>query len=395
MVALLAVLLIAVGCGNAEEENQNLFNSSDVGLDGDGDEDVSDGDGDVGDEEPGDDEPGDGDEEPGDDEPGDDEPGDDEPPGDEEVEDPFLPGPICVSSGFGTAYDGAELVYDEVIWREMNEFPYTSGCDFDGTALKDVIMFQLYDLSEIHATAGPGVGFELRRRGSCPGLDSLGCGVEELVVENLPWNQNLFLFIYQLDDELEADDVVVNVAVKSPEQCEEPGVTHRCGPDGGVEYCTVTELSPDVERWVWSPCPTECVDGYCEGDRCSNPLEVSDSTFLNVPIAAFSSGHDNADDMSCVEAGGEVNTPERDLIILLKDLEAEQEVEIEVGSATPPGFRIMVKENCSDDAMCTAAWTGETSVVFEAPAAGDYFLILDSSEMLLEEDELEVTIDFL
>jgi hypothetical protein len=296
----------------------------------------------------------------------------------------------CVGGGFGALGDGATVEH-RTEFRELPN-PFSSNCGFGGTGLHEVIYFQVGDLGTltVEVEGAAEVGFELRGGAYCPGPTIFACFVGGFELSNMNWNQHYYLVIHPAD--AEAEDVDVTLSYAFEEVCE-PEFSRRCVDDEILEVCTTTFFSPDVPRWRAFDCPAGCAEDLCIGDSCNNPFVVSGSIQFAGQLGGMENSIDNTESDTCVGLGP-VETPSRDMVILLEGLQAEQEVSILVeGPGAVEEAVIMVKESCGSDQACTALWEGELDVVFEAPAAGDYYLILDSRTLLA--GYIEVSIEFL
>lgn len=419
LAAFLAFGASSLGCGGTDTENRPVISpggdsdddGDNDGLAGDSDADNNgdaNGDGTAGDADSDGESDGDGNGNGGD--------GDDDLPGDgddgEGTDDgdgdaPFGPGPACAGTAYGPASDGIQLTHSTNFWDLDQEFPFNSGCTFSGTGRYDILQFSLADVGGIVATVSDGrtAGLELRTSGSCAGTLPVACGEKSLTVQGLSANRTYYLVIHEVVDD--PGDMGVQIEVSHDPACPERGVV-ECHPDepGVIRECRETFTSPDIPRWVESSCPQGCSDARCDGDSCDQPLVLSASATLPVNWGALEDENNNENEL-CVPPGEESPDPDEppddrfelpsaDLIVLLEDLEAGQEVMISLLNFPPVMLGdaiILIREDCTNSMSCTASWRGEDSVTFVAPADGDYYLILDSLSGL--GGSTEVSIDFL
>ncbi len=309
---------------------------------------------------------------------------------DPEDTEPYDPGPSCVGGGLGTLSDGNQQEYETRFW-DLSDTPFTSGCSFDGTGNYDVMSFRGGDLGTltVDVVNEAEVGFELRTVGSCPGNQPMGCFTGSFSASEILWDYRYYVVIHQLEAGEEAE---LEIRYDYEEQCEPEGA-RRCVDGDHVELCTVTFLSPDTPRWREFSCPAGCEEDRCQGDTCDNALVVEGPMQFGGQLGGMANGFDDAQAGSC-QGEGDGALPARDMVLLLSGLSAGQEVSIELdGPPVAENVLILVQESCGASESCVAAYEGELDVVFEAPAAGDYYVILDSRSVLA--GVLEVSIDFL
>lgn len=126
-------------------------------------------------------------------------------------------------------------------------------------------------------------------------------------------------------------------------------------------------------------CAQGCDGNECLGNSCQNPIEVAGATTLVGDLVAYSDNINFTHSPSCsTEGTAGPNTRGKEVVVLLKDLQTDQEVIVDAkGSAFSAA--IGITSECGTGPMeCIAADSIENYLEWKVVNGGDYYLIIDA-----------------
>jgi len=144
----------------------------------------------------------------------------------------------------------------------------------------------------------------------------------------------------------------------------------------GEETCMGDDLAicdPSGQPEI-AECGASCTAGACDGNVCAAPIVVTGN---GGTFAGSGRAYDSNFNFSTNDSCGNTNQPGYDVVFSLPGLQAGAIVTIdtETGDANANGIFIM--EGCSATPTCLQHFTGIEDVDWVAPAAGDYFIVVD------------------
>ena len=123
-------------------------------------------------------------------------------------------------------------------------------------------------------------------------------------------------------------------------------------------------------------CADECAGVECQGNQCSNPIEVTGSQTFTGDFGAYENSFDFSEAPSCSTAQTTgVDTPGRDLVFALPGLTAGQKVTVDKGDL---GLAVIaVMSECRTSRMnCLAGDTQDGELEWTVPADGSYYVVI-------------------
>ncbi len=165
-----------------------------------------------------------------------------------------------------------------------------------------------------------------------------------------------------------------------------PAGERSCAGDD-VEHCAGGDEIRTYE------CGTGCNDGECIADSCSNPLEVSASTTVEVELSSFRNTMNFQNSASCTTSGptgSGTSTTGQDLVFSLPGLTGGQRVEIKAPDST---FVVGVMESCNESSpSCVVGNDSDGELSWEVEEAGDYYVVVNRFQMSSNSAEFSIDI---
>jgi hypothetical protein len=152
-----------------------------------------------------------------------------------------------------------------------------------------------------------------------------------------------------------------------------------CVPIGArtCEDGVITHCFGGIEERFYECADTCAADGEsCQGDVCSNAIEVRASGTYSGDFAAYQNSFDFSESPSCTTEGTTgVTSPGRDVAFLLPDLLQGDTISVDKGDLGLAVLAIM--SSCAESgAFCVAADTTAGSLSWQVPDDGDYFVVI-------------------
>ena len=123
-------------------------------------------------------------------------------------------------------------------------------------------------------------------------------------------------------------------------------------------------------------CAEECAGVECQGNQCSNAIEVRGSQTFSGEFAAYENSFDFSSSPGCTtDQTVGVDTPGRDVVFSLPELTAGQTVTVDKGEL---GLAVIaVMSQCQTSGMtCLAGDTQDGELEWTVPADGSYYVVI-------------------
>ncbi|RAL20577.1 hypothetical protein DL240_16195 [Lujinxingia litoralis] len=245
-----------------------------------------------------------------------------------------------------------------------------SRADHD-TSPEAVYSFEVTEAARVVAELtdfGPGLIMELRED-NCSDAEAPGWCSEPNRKEFFAYPGTEYFLIVEARRDFSVGEFTLELTTEAL-VCDAPG-TYSCEGDNRVLCFNGEEERPFA-------CGTGCDAGVCLGDTCANAREVTASATFEGDFSAFSSSINLEGSPSCSSAGtaGPI-TPGQEIIFALPGLSAGQTVEIDA-SGDEASSVIGIMSSCEATPSCVMATDTLETFTFVAPAAGDYFVIVDT-----------------
>lgn len=301
----------------------------------------------------------------------------------EELPSGFVDGPC------GTMYQMGEIgegIHDVTVDFGDFDVEESTGCLDDAADDAAVLAFEVMNFAWLEFSADAPVAMQLRFNHCGFSSEYVACDEAGLGLPTTFVSDDVYLVVEPLD-EFQGDSVEVTLDLHQPADCDDEGAT-ECVDDQTARVCRTAWIAPDDPMWREGPCPGEC-DGGCVGDSCDAPLVVESGDVIEFDNMGFFHHYDphNHPEPSCqMETGGD-QTPGRELVMKLEDLNAGDEIALKIeqdlgiyeGHDVGWPF-VAIRKTCQPDASCLALWTDlDDELTFEVEDGGDHFVFVDST----------------
>src|SRR5690554_2453674 len=139
-------------------------------------------------------------------------------------------------------------------------------------------------------------------------------------------------------------------------------------------------------------CPTSCSEGSCVGNTCDNPIVVNSTGTMQGDISTF--GNKIASFSSCGTGNGIRNLSGQEVIFLVEEAVVGQTINIDTTGDSLPTVITIQHNNCGALAACDYQSSNtDDQVVYQVQEAGDYYIIIDSTDPVTGNADYRVSIN--
>lgn len=329
--------------------------------------------------------------------------------GDEPDEDPQM-----VTGACGPMLELGELQFgdDYQLELELADFDniLTTEC---GNGVGDspaIVAFDtpLGETGTLQVTSDDDVAVDLRRGGCTDDSADHRCFVDD-VAEIMDPGAGFYAIIESRDGA--QDELTVQFEFDEVQRCQDGEENTSVCDDATIEACQLIGASPDIWRWVTNHCPSgTCTGDRCQGDSCDDPIPVTSSFQWSGTNRGFfdeynrineiDDAQDAGEDPTCITDDEEglpraaLHTAGWEMVFELQDLEVGDQVDIDIDfGGNPDNLTVLIQDSCDDEAACTEAWSSDDEMTFQAPDAGDFYLIVDTRYEFDDYFEIEIDIN--